>query len=140
MLLGAHDLGGGDTAGSDSDAVLDAVANDLIGEAGGDDELSAHLDSQLALIQVDDGAGTDQNIGAVFSNSLDALGSASGTEGDFHGIDAAGSHSLSQRNSVLDLFQNNNGDDDGSCESFHYSHNDLPPKILAFLVRTRADH
>ena len=124
VLQSAHDLGGGDTAGSDGDAMLDAVADDLVGEAGGDDELGAHLDSQLALVQVDDGAGADQNVGAVLGNGLDTLGSAGGAEGDLHRVNAAGGHSLGQRHCVLDLVQNDNGDDDGICESFHYSHND----------------
>ena len=79
VLHSSHDLSGSNAAGSDSNAVLNAVANDLIGEAGGNDKLSTHLDGQLALIQVDDSTGTDQNVGAVLGNSLDALGSAGGT-------------------------------------------------------------
>ena len=88
----------------------------------GDDELGAHLDGQLALIQVDDGAGTHQNVGAVLGNSLDTLGSAGGAEGDLHGINTTGGHGLGGGDGVLDLVQNDNGDDDGVCESFHYSH------------------
>ena len=125
---------------ADIQTVLDAVANDLIGEAGGNDKLSTHLDSQLALIQVDDGTGTDQNVGAVLSNSLDALGSAGSTEGDFHSVDTAGSHSVGQRNRILNLLQNNNGNNDGLCESFHYSHDNKPPKILAYSVCFFTDH
>ena len=127
MLQSAHDLGGGDAAGSDSDAVGDTVAHDLIGEAGRNDELGAHLDGQLALVQVDDGAGADQNVGAVLGNSLDALGSAGGAEGDLHGVNAAGGHSLCGGDGVLNLVQNDNGDDDGVGESFHYSQNNQPP-------------
>lgn len=39
VFHGAHDLGGGDAAGGDGDAVLHAVAHHLFAEAGGDDEL-----------------------------------------------------------------------------------------------------
>ena len=35
VLQSAHDLSGGNAAGSDGDAVLDTPANDFVGEAGG---------------------------------------------------------------------------------------------------------
>ena len=112
----------GVTQPGNSDAVFNTPANDFVGEAGRNDKLCAHLNSQLALVQVYDGACANQNVGAVLSNSLNALGSAGGAEGDLHSVDAAGSHSLSQGNCVLNLVQNDNGDYDGVCQSFHYSH------------------
>ena len=65
-------------------------------------------------------------IRAVAENCPDVLVGA-GTEGDFHGVDAAGSHSVSQRNGILNLLQNNNGNNDGLCKSFHYSHSKWSP-------------
>ena len=64
----------------------DAPTNHLSVKTGGDDELCAHGNSQFALIQVQNCTGTNQYIGAVFCNSLDGIGSGSGTESDFHDI------------------------------------------------------
>ena len=127
MLQSTHDLSGGNAAGGHGNVVFNTPADDLVGEAGGDDELGTHLDGQLGLLDVDDGTGTDQNVGAVFGDSPDRIGSAGGAEGDLHGVNAAGGHSLGSGDSVLDFVQNDNGDDDGVCESFHYSQNNQPP-------------
>ena len=127
VLQGTHDLGGGHAAGSHGDVVGHTPAHDLVREAGGDDELGAHLDGQLGLLHIDDGAGTNQDLGAVVGNSLDALGSAGGAEGDLHGVNTTGGHGLGGGDGVLDLVQNDNGDDDGVGKSFHYSQNNQPP-------------
>ena len=89
-----------------------------VGEAGGDDELSAHFHSQLCLLYIDDGAGTHANLGAVLSHCLDRLGGAGSAEGDLHGVYAAGSHSTSGGDGVFCTVQNDNGHDDGISESF----------------------
>ena len=112
MLQSGHDLGGSDAAGGNGNVVFYTPCHHLFAVAGGNDELGAHFHCQLALLQVHDGAGTDQNIGAVFSNSADGFRCAGGAEGDLHGVNTAGSHGLGSGDSILDLVQNHDGDDD----------------------------
>ena len=118
VLHSSHDFSGSDAAGSNGNAVLNTPTDDFIAEAGGNDELSTHFNGQLALLQIYDGAGAYQNIGAVVGNSPDSFGSACSTEGDLHSVDAAGGHSLCGGDSILNLVQDNNGNDDGISQSF----------------------
>ena len=50
---------------------------------------------------------------------------AGSAESNLHGVHATGSHCLGSGDGIFYLVQNDNGDDDGVCESFHYSHDYL---------------
>ena len=81
---------------------------------------------------------------AEADSCMDRTGMGPGELLNCHGLfnvpsTAAGSHSLGQRNCVLNLVQNNNGDNDGICESFHYSHL-ISLLKSAYWVCTQTDH
>ena len=78
VLQGHHDLGGGDTAGADGNAVVAAPGHHFLIIAGGDDELGTALHSQLALLQVHHGAGAHQHLGNLSGHSSDGISSGGG--------------------------------------------------------------
>ena len=122
VLQGHHDLGGGDTAGADGNAVVAAPGHHFLIIAGGDDELGAAFHSQLALLQIHHGAGAHQHFGDLSGHGSDGVGSGSGAEGDLHHVNAAGHHGLGSGDGVLGIFQHHNGNNTGAGHSFQYIH------------------
>ena len=106
-----RELGRSDSARNQVDLVLEAVVDDGVVIARGDDELGTGLDSALALLEVNHGAGTDEDIGALLGHLMDAIGSGSGAEGHLGGRKATLDQSVGHGNSVLDLLQHDDRHD-----------------------------
>ena len=118
VLESHHNLGRGHAARSDGYAVIAAPGDNLFVIAGGDDELCAALDGELALIESDDGACAYEHLGAFLGDRLNGVGSGGGAEGDLHNVDTAGEHGLCGGDGILSVLKDNHGDYAGLSQSF----------------------
>ena len=102
-----RELGRGDSARNQVNLVLKAVVDDGVVIARRNDELSTGLNSALALLEIHDGTGTDEDIGALLGHLTNAIGSSSGAEGHLSGRKTALDQSVGHGNSILNLLQHN---------------------------------
>ena len=140
MLESHHYFGRSDAAGGNRDTVVAAPCDGLFVIAGGDDELCAALDGELALLKIYDRAGADDHVGALLRDSLDGISSGGGTEGDFHNVNAAGEHRLGSGDSVLRVLKDYHGDDTGLSQSFQYIHFFIPPVVKLKEIQYNISH
>ena len=87
------------------------MLDDVLVVTRGDDELGAGGTGLLNLLDGQDGAGAHAHLGLGLGHSGDALGSASGAEGDLGGLHAGGHKGVSERNGVLDLVEHDDRHD-----------------------------
>ena len=104
-----RELGRGDSARNQVNLVLKAVVDDGVVIARRNDELSTGLNSALALLEIHDGTGTDEDIRALLRHLADAVGGGSGTEGHLGSRKATPDQSVGHGDSVLDLLQHDDG-------------------------------
>ena len=111
VLLGHHNLGRCDAAGRHGDVVLHTPGHGLLVITGGDNELGAAVNRQLALLEVDDRTGSDQHLGNFLRYRADRIRRSRCAEGNLHDVDSAGEHRTCGRDRVLGLVQNDDGND-----------------------------
>ena len=140
VLESHHYFGRSDAAGGNGNAVVAAPCDGLFVIAGGDDELCAALDGELALLKIDDRACADDHVGALLCDGLDGIGSGGGTEGDLHNVNAAGEHRLGSGDSVLRVLKDYHGDDAGLSQSFQYIHFFIPPVVKLKEIQYNISH
>ena len=108
---GSGDLGGGHGAGQHGQVDVDAVLDDGLVVARGDDELGTGGAGLLNLLDGQDGAGADAHLGLGLGHGGDALGSAGGAESDLGGLHAGGHKGVGERSGVLDLVEHDDRHD-----------------------------
>lgn len=111
QILGSGDLGRRHGAGHHGQANVDAVLDDVLVVARGDDELGTGGAGLLNLLDSQDGAGTDAHLGLGLGHGGDALGGAGGAEGDLGGLHAGGHKGVGERSGVLDLVEHDDRHD-----------------------------
>ena len=115
---GGDDLGGGERAGKDGDGVAVAELYGAEVERGRDDVLRAFEDAHASGLGVEDSAGANEDVGALFGEGAhDADGSRDG-HGDFESRDAAGGDRIRERESLLFGLGAEDGDEAEGAKCF----------------------
>ena len=87
------------------------MLDDVLVVTRGDDELGTGGAGLLNLLDGQDGAGAHAHLGLGLGHSGDALGGASGAEGDLGGLHTGGHQGMGERSGVLDLIEHDDRHD-----------------------------